>query len=165
MITKIVKIIPKNILISLWKKKYFPQWFRELVIWKTNSRFLVAVLGIVLNEKNQILLLKHTYREQPWAIPSGWIEYEQPLNALEREVFEETSFSIKAEKVLNVRHVKKPHRIDLIIEGKFIEGTFKASPEVSHYGFFDFGDWPEGMSREQQLLVTTALENQTNDEH
>ncbi len=163
MITKIIKIMPTKILISLWKKKYFPKWFRELVIWKTNSRFLVAVLGIIRNEKNQILLLKHTYREQPWGIPSGWIEYEQPFNALEREVFEETAFLIEAKKVLSVRHVEKPHRIDLIIEGIFIEGTFKASPEVSDYGFFDFGDWPEGMPKEQQLLITTSLDNQTND--
>ena len=158
MISKIIKLIPSSIIVYLWKRVPFPQWFRNFIVWHANNRFLVAVLGIVQNDKNQILLLKHTYRPEPWGVPSGWIEYEEPFHALEREVFEESGFIIKAEQVIYVRHIPNPHRIDLIIKGKFIKGSFKPSAEVSDFGFFDIDTLPKGMSEKQKLFVKDALE-------
>ncbi len=157
MLSKLIKLIPTKYIIYLWKNVPFPLWFRNFIIWRANCRFLVAVMGIITNEKNQLLLVKHTYRDEPWGVPSGWIEYEQPFSGLEREVLEETGLTIKADSILSTRYVSKPNRIDLIVKGSFVEGTFRPSAEVSDYGFFDIGNWPQGMPEEQQLLIKDSI--------
>lgn len=153
----IEKFIPKTILVKLYKWLPVPISFKKGIVWLVNRRFLVAVQGIILNDKGEVLLLKHTYRKIPWGLPGGWMDYENPQTALEREVFEETELKIKSEQVLDAIYNGKPHRVDLIIKGRFLGGTFKSSAEVSEYGFFKFGEWPDGMPDVQKKLIQKYL--------
>lgn len=157
MIEKLIKLIPTKLLIKVWNHVPMPSKLKEWIIWRGNSRFLVAVLGLITNDKGQILLLKHTYRTKPWGIPSGWIEHEDPIEALKREVYEETSFEIKVETILKTEYVKRPNRINIIMKGKYLEGTFTACSEISDYQFCDLGDWPEGMAEDQIELIEELL--------
>lgn len=40
--------------------------FKNWVVYRSQHKFLVAVLGVITNEERQVLLLKHVYRDQPW---------------------------------------------------------------------------------------------------
>ncbi|MEK5166331.1 hypothetical protein NYE69_28915 [Paenibacillus sp. FSL R5-0527] len=44
--------------------KYMPsKKFKNWVVYRTQHKFMVAVVGVITNEKGQVLLLKHAYRE------------------------------------------------------------------------------------------------------
>lgn len=60
-------------------------------------RFTVGAVGILLNEANEILLVKHVFHpKHPWGLPGGWVDAnELPSVAVEREFFEEMKLSIQ----------------------------------------------------------------------
>lgn len=63
----------------------------------------VGVLGVVLNDKEQVLLVLSEHRG--WEPPQGFLNpYEAPIPALHREVLEETGWSIKIKALSGVYH-------------------------------------------------------------
>ena len=85
----------KSFLLKIWKALPNSEILRGSLIWLITQKFLVGVVGVVLNDAGQILLLKHTYRDKyPWGLPSGWLKRgEQPMDALKREIKEETGIT------------------------------------------------------------------------
>jgi 8-oxo-dGTP pyrophosphatase MutT (NUDIX family) len=57
----------------------------------TRARFTSGVIGVILNDRQQVLLVKHVFHpDYPWGFPGGWIERrESPRAALRRELEEE----------------------------------------------------------------------------
>ena len=65
------------------------------------DQFLVGVTGVIFNEKNEVLLFKHTYRKQSWSLPGGYLKAgEHPAEALEREIKEESGLVVSADAML-----------------------------------------------------------------
>ncbi len=153
------KLIPKAMIIKIYKNIPIPMSVKKKIVHFFNKKFLVAVQGIVLNDRNEILLLKHTYRELPWGMPGGWMDYESPEEAIVREVYEETSMRIKSDKIISTIYNSNPNRIDIFIKCSYIEGEFKKSAEVSDYDFFKIGSWPEGMP-DTQIDILEKILNQ-----
>ena len=158
MIRFLVKIIPKRFLILLYKKLPFPINFKRLIIYRANKKFLVAVLGIIKNEENKILLLNHTYRKaEPWGIPSGYIENENPGEGLKREIFEETNFVAELDRVIHTEYCDGdraiPPRINIYFSGRIKSGIFKPCDEISGYNFAGIKDLPEYMPDYQKALI------------
>ena len=59
---------------------------------------IIAVGGIVINEKNEILMVKHL--RQGWVYPGGMVEVgENVIDGLKREVMEETGVDIEVGEV------------------------------------------------------------------
>jgi ADP-ribose pyrophosphatase YjhB (NUDIX family) len=87
----------KSFLLKIWKALPTSEILRGSLVWLITQKFLVGVVGVVLNDVGQILLVKHTYREKyPWGLPSGWLKRgEQPMEALKREIKEETGYVAK----------------------------------------------------------------------
>jgi 8-oxo-dGTP diphosphatase len=154
------RLIPSRVAVYLWKRLPIPKSLRSRIMWHANDRFLAAVLGLILNEKNEILLLHHTYRAEPWGVPSGWLEYEDPLKGLEREIYEETGLTVKATTVLNVRYAPNPHRMDIYCLGELSGGEFQKSAEISEFGFFHLGNLPEGLSKYQRGFIVDFLKEE-----
>lgn len=101
------------------------------------SQFLVGVTGVILNDKKEVLLFKHTYRQHAWSLPGGYMQAgEHPAEALEREIKEESGLVVSADDMLKTRTDREGARLDMCFVGVFIGGEFKASKEVSEYGFF-----------------------------
>ena len=154
MISFLSKIIPKKFLIMLYKSLPIPIVIKKWIIWRANKHFLVAVLGIILNAENKILLLKHTYRRKmPWGIPSGWLEYEDPEAGLAREIHEETNYKVEIGKLIYTEYVKTPHRINLFYIGRYISGEFVGNAEISECGFFAIDNLPDGIQRELEIIL------------
>lgn len=57
----------------------------------TRARFTAGVIGVILNDHQQVLLVKHVFHpDYQWGFPGGWIERrESPREALKRELEEE----------------------------------------------------------------------------
>ncbi len=137
------KILPKNI--QLFIMRLF------------QSQFLVGVTGVILNDKNQVLLFKHTYRQHPWSLPGGYLKAgEHPAEALEREIKEESALVVSADEMLKTRTDREGSRLDMCFVGVFIGGEFTPSREVSEYGFFTQDAMPLLRSN-QVFLIDEAL--------
>lgn len=147
----------KTLLSKIWRAFAFSKGFQLYVMRIFQDQFLVGVTGIIFNEKNEVLLFKHTYRQTQWSLPGGYIKSkEHPLEGLEREVAEESGLIISADKQVKIRTDRETSRLDVTIIGKYIGGEFKASHEVSEYGFFAFKDLPL-ISKNQLFQIHQAL--------
>lgn len=137
------KILPKNI--QLFIMRLF------------QSQFLVGVTGVILNDKNEVLLFKHTYRKQAWSLPGGYLKAgEHPAEALEREIKEESALVVSADEMLKTRTDRDGSRLDMCFVGVFIGGEFTPSREVSEFGFFAQDAMPLLRSN-QVFLIEEAL--------
>lgn len=67
----------------------------RLVRW-TRARFTAGVVGIVLNERGEVLLVEHVFHAPDrWGLPGGWMERnEPPHKALQRELREELGLHV-----------------------------------------------------------------------
>lgn len=122
------------------------------------SQFLVGVTGVIFNEKNEVLLFKHTYRQHAWSLPGGYMKSgEHPAEALEREIKEESRLVVSVDTPLKTRTDRTGSRLDLCYMGVFIGGEFTPSREVSAYGFFSQDTMPLLRSN-QVILIEAALQ-------
>ena len=123
-----------------------------------NDEFLIGLTGIFFNDKEQVLLVKHSYRKIQWSLPGGYLKAkEHPIEGLEREIAEETGFLISVDKQLKVRTDRKTGRLDMCYMGKFIGGEFKSSEEVIDYGLFSFDALPL-LIEDQVVFIDYALQ-------
>lgn len=149
----------KKLLAHVFRKLSLSRAFQLFVMRIFQDQFLIGVTGVIFNEKDEVLLFKHTYRQTQWSLPGGYIKSkEHPLEALEREINEESGLVVSAEEQLKIRTDRETSRLDLTIVGKFIGGEFKASSEVSEFGFFSLENLPL-ISKNQLLLIEYALNN------
>jgi len=123
-----------------------------------NDQFLIGVTGIFLNDKDEVMLFKHTYRDkEQWSLPGGYLKAkEHPKEGLEREILEESGLVVSADYNLKLRTDRKTARFDITYVGKFIGGEFTPSNEVSAVKFFTFDKLPN-VPHDQLLFIEKAL--------
>lgn len=148
-----------KLLAKLWKFLHLPKNLQLFIMRILQDQFLIGVTGIFLNDKREILVFKHTYRQTSWSLPGGYLKAkEHPAEGLEREILEESGFIVSADEELKTRTDRDTARLDLCYVGKFIGGEFAPSTEVSEYGLFAFEDLPL-IPKNQLLLIEQALKN------
>ena len=107
----------------------------------------VDVRGAVIRE-NKILLIQER-ADGNWAMPGGWADLgNSPASVAEREVFEESGFHVKAEKVVAVIDANRIepmefyHAYKLIFLCKFLDGEPRISHETLAVDFFELNNLP-----------------------
>jgi ADP-ribose pyrophosphatase YjhB (NUDIX family) len=144
-------------LATIWKFLHLPKNLQLFIMRRFNSQFLIGATGIFFDKKNQILLVKHTYRGNGWSLPGGYVKSkEHPSETLEREVKEETNFTVAVDGRLNIRTDRETARLDIIYYGSFFGGVFKASNEVSQAQLFAFDQLPL-LPKDQIIFIAKAL--------
>jgi ADP-ribose pyrophosphatase YjhB (NUDIX family) len=147
----------KTLLAKLWKALKLPKGLQLFIMRFFQSQFLVGVTGIIFNEKNEVLLFKHTYRSHSWSLPGGYLKSgEHPREALEREIKEESGFVVSVDESLKTRTDRDTARLDMCYIGVLIGGDFVPTHEVSEYGFFTQDTLPL-LRKNQLFLIDEAL--------
>lgn len=147
----------KNLLIKIYKALHLPKNLQLLVMRLFEDRFLVGTTGIIFNDKNEILLFKHTYRSHAWSLPGGYLKAgEHPREGLEREIKEESGLTVSMDESLKTRTDRDSARLDLCYTGVLIGGEFTPTHEVSEYGFFNQENMPL-LRKNQIFLIDEAL--------
>ncbi|HLF73825.1 MAG TPA: NUDIX hydrolase [Anaerolineales bacterium] len=107
----------------------------------------VDVRGAVVHE-GKILLIQER-ADGRWAMPGGWADLgNSPASVAEREVWEESGFRVKAEKVVAVIDANRIepmefyHAYKIIFLCKLLEGEPRTSHETLAVGFFALDDLP-----------------------
>lgn len=151
----------KTLLAKTWRALSLPTNFQLSIMRIFQDQFLIGVTGVIFNDKNEVLLFKHSYRQTKWSLPGGYMKSkEHPLEGLEREVEEESGLIISADEQLNIRTDRNTSRMDITIVGKYIGGEFKTSHEVSEYGFFSLDNLPL-ISKNQLILIQKVITSRT----
>lgn len=148
----------KSFFAKVWKLLNLPKGVQLFFMRIFQNQFLVGVTGIIFNEKNEVLLFKHTYRQHSWSLPGGYLKTgEHPAEALEREIKEESNLVVSVDESLKTRTDRTSARLDMCYLGAFIGGEFTPSKEVSEYGFFSQDTMPLLRSN-QVFLIEQALQ-------
>jgi ADP-ribose pyrophosphatase YjhB (NUDIX family) len=131
-----------------------PMWVHFLAAKLVRPRFRAAVAAVIFDEQGRILLFKHTYRKFEWGIPAGGLEhYEQPIDAIKREFFEEAGMQIQVERLLAAVSSQEDHHIGMIYLCKIASGEFKESLEISEMKYFHLNEMPDRMLTTEKELI------------
>ncbi|CAN5205301.1 hypothetical protein BH11PAT1_BH11PAT1_4790 [soil metagenome] len=147
----------KTLLAKIWRYLSLPKSVQLFVMRIFQDQFLIGVTGIIFNEKHEVLLFKHTYRQTKWSLPGGYIKAkEHPFEGLEREIHEESGLVVSVDEQIKLRTDRASSRLDITVIGKYMGGEFTPSHEVSAYGFFSFDQLPL-IAKSQVVLIDQAL--------
>ncbi|PHR96403.1 MAG: ADP-ribose pyrophosphatase [Leeuwenhoekiella sp.] len=128
----------------------------------------VDVRGLILNEKNEVLLVKETV-DGKWTLPGGWADIGlTPKENVLKEIEEETGFKAEVRRLLAVldkREYPHPPQTHYVYKLCFLceitEGSFDPNFDIGEVNWFDINNLPE-LSRDRILkeqllnLVTIA---------
>lgn len=114
----------------------------------------VDVRGAVFKEGK--LLMVRERMDGGWTLPGGWVDVgNTPSGAVEREVWEEAGFHVKASKVIGVYDANRVeplelfHAFKLVFLCDLIDGQARSSHETSEVAFFGPDEIPETLSGER----------------
>jgi ADP-ribose pyrophosphatase YjhB (NUDIX family) len=118
-------------LLRIWTRLPFP--VRQVYLRLRYGHFAVGVAALIRDERGRILLVHRTYsRDEPWALPGGWLEGSEAIErGLARELLEETGLQVR---VGGVKAVDRAgFTVVLLMETELLDSTakFRASAEVS----------------------------------
>jgi ADP-ribose pyrophosphatase YjhB (NUDIX family) len=104
------------------------------------GRYAVGVAALIRDELGRILLVHRTYsRDEPWALPGGWLEGgDQTVErALERELYEETGLRARVGAVTAVE--RAGFAVVVLMETNLLDSpqAFRASAEISQIAWVD----------------------------
>lgn len=104
----------KSLLAKLWRLLKLPKNIQLNIMKLTQDQFLIGTTGIVFNSKNEILLFKHTYRQNMWSLPGGYMQKtEHPSEGLEREIEEESGLIVSIDEEIKIRTDRETVRLDI----------------------------------------------------
>lgn len=146
----------KFLLSKIWKKLNLPVGVQLFFMRLFQNQFLIGVTGVIFNDKNEVLLFQHTYRQHAWSLPGGYMKSgEHPAESLEREIKEESNLVVSVDEQLKTRTERGGSRLDMSYIGKYMGGEFTASKEVSAFGFFSPESMPN-LTGTQVVLIQEA---------
>ena len=142
---------------KIWKK--LPPVWRQRVVRATQETFTVSVGALVVDGEQKVLLLDHHLRPASgWGIPGGFIERgEQPLDAVRRELREETGLEIEGVRLLTTRTVRRHVEILFCARPAPRSSARVACREIKAFGWFAADELPAGLSRVQRALIGRVL--------
>ena len=137
---------------------------RRAGVWLTQPRFAVTAGVVACDERGRVLLLRHVLRKgSGWGIPGGFLARgEQPVEAVRRELREETGLELVSVELAFVRTLRHVRQVEIIFRGSMrssaIEGL-KKSFEIDRAEWFAPEELPEGLSGDQRRIIRRALDS------
>ena len=114
----------------------------------------VDVRGAVFRD-DKLLLVKER-NDGGWTMPGGWGDVgDMPSQSVEREVYEEAGFRVKARKVIGVYDANRTppleifHAYKIVFLCEILNGEPRPSKETSEVLFFKYADIPAELSGER----------------
>lgn len=127
--------------------------------------YVTPKLGVdaaIFNEKQRILLVRRSDDDR-WSLPCGWVEVgESPIQAIIREVKEETGLDVKPTHILGVYNAeaRAPHRPHNCCHVLYLctptAGNLRISSESKDIGYFNLNDVTEWHEKHKKI-ATDAL--------
>jgi 8-oxo-dGTP diphosphatase len=131
------------------------QWW---ALWLSQAKFMVAVAGVLFDEHDRVLLLRHRFwPEGSWGLPGGYAHRGETLEAaLARELREETGATLADVRLLRVVSGYRL-RVEVFYSARLTGGLRRLDPaEVLAAEFFPVDALPPGLLRTHRSLIDQA---------
>ncbi|WP_135555721.1 NUDIX hydrolase [Paenibacillus cymbidii] len=93
-------------------------------------RLTVSVAALLMNEREEVLLVKTHWRADTWEMPGGNVEAGEPLDkAVCREVREETGIVIRPLGISGVYFNATKHVLVVVFKAAYVSGEIAIQPE------------------------------------
>ncbi len=125
----------------------------------------LGVRAVVLDDRNQVFLIRHTY-VPGWHLPGGGVETgETALDALGRELREEACIAMDGTPDLfgvffNRRSSRRDHVLVYVIRRFTVVEVKQPDREIAEAGFFPLDRLPEGTTLATRNRLAEILEGQ-----
>lgn len=140
----------------LWRA--LPLLVRQAVLLRTQPTFTVGVSGVVFDAGDRVLLLRHYLRSvQGWALPGGFVERDESLEAaLCRELSEEANLTIQVLSLLEAR-IAEAHHLDVCYLARVTYGRLQIdTAELRAGDFFALDALPLGLGADPARMIALA---------
>jgi 8-oxo-dGTP diphosphatase len=144
----------------VWKRLPLGSQGFYVLAWLINIRYAVSTAAVIFNERREVLLLHHTYRQAgfAWGLPGGYVKGRESLEeALVRELGEETGWVVAIDQLVDVYSGYSLPRVTAIYLAHIAGGEFRPSDEVSDYRFSPTTDL-QHLLRDERKAVQQALQ-------
>jgi ADP-ribose pyrophosphatase YjhB (NUDIX family) len=125
----------------------------------------LGVRGVVLDDRNQVFLIRHTY-VPGWHLPGGGVETgETALDALGRELREEACITVDETPQLfgvffNRKISRRDHVLVYVVRRFTVLEVKQPDREIAEAGFFPLNRLPEGTTIATRNRLAEILEGQ-----
>ena len=145
----------RKVVRTVWN--IMPHSVLRKIIRVTQDKFTVSAAAVILNEKDEVLILNHALRfYSGWGLPGGFIERgEQPEDGIRREIREETGIELESLRLLHVRVIDG--HLEMIFASRAVGEPEVKSREILELGWFNRETWPEKMPLDQKMLIENVL--------
>lgn len=127
-----------------------------------DKNHFVSVAGLVINDKNEVLLVKNPGRG--WEFPGGMVEPGEALQeALLREIFEESGINVTISGFVGVYKNVKSDIVNLDFCCKYESGVLTTSDESLDVGWFPMNEVVQMMGNPlYETRIKNMLSNNAN---
>ncbi|GIP29368.1 DNA mismatch repair protein MutT [Paenibacillus sp. J23TS9] len=95
-----------------------------------HPKHMVSVSAFVMNEKDEVLLLRTHWRSDTWEMPGGNVEAGEPLDqAVCREFLEETGIIIRPIGVTGVYFNATKQVLSVVFKAEYVSGEINIQPD------------------------------------
>ncbi len=134
------------------------RWQRRILD-RTQSRFLVGVVGLGVDPNGHVILARHRFGAPEWRFLGGFLSPRERLeDALAREVREETGIEIEVGPILEANQGYRWQRVELVYAYRPLGGTERLSEELVEVRAFDPADLPDVRADQRGIIERRARE-------
>ena len=134
------------------------RWQRRILN-RTQSRFLVGVVGLGVDQNGHVILARHRFGAPEWRFLGGFLSPRERLeDALAREVREETGIDIEVGPILEANQGYRWQRVELVYAYRPLGGTERLSNELLEVRAFDPADLPDVRADQRGIIERRAAQ-------
>jgi 8-oxo-dGTP diphosphatase len=134
------------------------RWQRRILD-RTQSRFLVGVVGLGVDPNGHVILARHRFGAPEWRFLGGFLAPRERLeDALAREIREETGIEIEVGPILEANQGYRWQRVELVYAYRRLGGTERLSEELVEVRAFDPADLPDVRADQRGIIERRARE-------
>ena len=119
----------------------------------------IGVFAVITDNRGHLLCVHHGYGDRHWTLPGGGVEAgESPIEALEREVREETGIELK--QIEFVGAYAAPWKDDLVLSFRATvarQGPWTPNDEITEIDWFEPTNLPQLFSSRALVRIQQAL--------
>ncbi|MGH2472719.1 MAG: NUDIX hydrolase [Candidatus Limnocylindria bacterium] len=134
------------------------RWQRRILD-RTQSRFLVGVVGLGVDSNGHVILARHRFGAPEWRFLGGFLSPRERLEeALAREVSEETGIEIEVGPILEANQGYRWQRVELVYAYRLVGGAERLSGELVEVRAFDPADLPDVRADQRGIIERRAAQ-------
>jgi 8-oxo-dGTP pyrophosphatase MutT (NUDIX family) len=145
-------------LLALFYNALPVRWQRRILD-RTQSRFLVGVVGLGVDPNGHVILARHRFGAPEWRFLGGFLSPRERLeDALAREIREETGMEIEVGPILEANQGYRWQRVELVYAYRPAGGTERLSDELVEIHAFDPADLPDVRADQRGIIERRAAQ-------